>query len=87
MMNVINNRRRVFMFSIFPKRKPDIPAYNYDPEKEIPVIRASICNGEQVAGFRDKNKGTFHEVILIRSEQDIDAFKKAFGLTEIKKEY
>ncbi len=75
------------MFSIFSKRKPDIPAYNYDPEKEIPVIRASICNGEQVAGFKDKKTGTFHELVLIRDEQDIETFKNAFYLKEIKKEY
>ena len=74
------------MFNIFPTRKPDIPAYDYDPEKEIPVIRASIWNGEQVAGFKDKKPGTFHELVLIRDEQDIDAFKNAFGLKEIKKE-
>ena len=47
------------MFNIFPKRKPDIPAYDYDPEKEIPVIRASICNGEQVAGFKIKRQEPF----------------------------
>ncbi len=75
------------MFNIFPKKKPDIPAYDYDPEKEIPVIRASICNGEQVAGFKDKKTGIFHELVLIRDEQDIDAFKNSFGLKEIKKEY
>ena len=75
------------MFNIFPKRKPDIPAYDYDPEREIPVIRASICNGEQVAGFKNKKTGTFHELVLIRDEQDIAAFKNAFGLNEIKKEY
>ena len=75
------------MFNIFPKRKPDIPAYDYDSEKEIPVIRASICNGEQVAGFKDKKTGTFHELVLIRDEKDIDAFKNAFCLKEIKKEY
>ncbi len=38
------------MFNIFSKRKPEIPKYIYDPEKAIPLIRTSICNGEQVAG-------------------------------------
>ncbi len=75
------------MFDIFKKIKSDIPSYDYDPEEEIPVIRASICNGEQVAGFKNKKTGTFHELVLIRDEQDIDAFKNAFGLKEIKKEY
>lgn len=77
----------VTMFSIFPKRKPNIPAYDYDPEKEIPVIRASICNGEQVAGFKDKKTGAFHELMVIRGEKDIAEFKNAFSLKDIKKEY
>jgi len=75
------------MFNIFLKRKPEIPKYKYDPEREVPVIRSSICTGEQVAGFKDKKTGVFHEVILIQGEQDIEAFKNAFGLKEIKKEY
>ena len=77
----------VTVFSIFPKRKPNIPAYDYDPEKEIPVIRASICNGEQVAGFKDIKTGVFHELMLIRSDKDIAEFKNAFSLKDIKKEY
>jgi hypothetical protein len=40
-----------------------------------------------VAGFKNKKTGTFHELVLIRDKQDIDAFKNAFGLKEIKKEY
>ena len=40
-----------------------------------------------MAGFKNKKTGTFHELVLIRDEQDIDAFKNAFGLKEIKKEY
>ncbi|MBE6004105.1 MAG: aspartate dehydrogenase [Lachnospiraceae bacterium] len=75
------------MFNIFLKKKPDIPEYNYDPEKEIPVIRASICNGEQVAGFKDKKTGAFHELMVIRGEKDIAEFKNAFSLRDIRKEY
>lgn len=75
------------MFNIFLKKKPDIPVYNYDPEKEIPVIHASICNGEQVAGFKDKKTGVFHELMVIRSDKDITEFKNAFSLKDIRKEY
>ncbi len=32
---------------------------NYNKEGKIPVIRASICTGEQVAGFKDKSSGKF----------------------------
>ena len=30
----------------------------YDQENKKPVIKASICNGEQVAGFKDIHTGT-----------------------------
>ena len=26
----------------------------YDPDKQRAVLRCSICNGERVAGFKDK---------------------------------
>ena len=29
----------------------------YDKENKKPVIKASICNGEQVAGFKDIHTG------------------------------
>lgn len=29
----------------------------YDKENKKPVIKASICNGEQVAGFKDFHTG------------------------------
>ncbi len=59
----------------------------FDPEKEKPVIRASICTGEQVAGFKELATGKFHEVMLIRGEKDLKAFKDRYGITEISKEY
>ena len=55
--------------------------------KEYPVIRASICTGEQVAGFRDRQTGEFHDVKLIRTEADKLAFMKEYNLNHIDKEY
>lgn len=60
----------------------------YDKENKKPVIKASICNGEQVAGFKDIHTGKIEEVMLIRSEADLDNFKKMYGINEkIEKEY
>ena len=59
----------------------------YDPGKQMPVIRASVCNGEKVAGFKDKGNGRFTEVMVIRSEADLEEFKKMCGVDEIKVEY
>lgn len=59
----------------------------YDLTNKQAVIRASICNGEQVAGFKDRTTGKFEEVMLIRNEKDIEAFKKEYGVSDILKEY
>ena len=61
--------------------------YVYDPGKEKPVIRASICTGEQVAGFKDRKTGAFHEIMLIRNTKDLNEFKKTYGVEQIDTEY
>ena len=59
----------------------------YDPEKQVAVIRSSICTGEKVAGFKDKHDCHFTEVMLIRSKQDEEAFKRTYGINSLKVEY
>ena len=61
--------------------------FPYDPETQLPVIRSSICTGEKVAGFRDKESGRFTEVLLIRSPRDELRFREIYHLEQIKKEY
>ena len=61
---------------------------SYDSENKKPVIKASICNGEQVAGFKDIHTGKIEEVMLIKSPADIESFKKMYEIDEeIAKEY
>ena len=50
-------------------------AEDYDRTGKIPVIRASICTGEQVAGFKDVRTGRFEEVMLIKNHKDMEAFR------------
>ena len=60
----------------------------YDEAVKTPVIRCSICTGEQVAGFQRKDTGTFEEVMLIRNAADLQAFRDAYGIGgEIRKIY
>ena len=60
----------------------------YDKENKKPVIRASICNGEQVAGFKDIHTGRIEEVMLIKSPADLEAFRKMYGIDEeVEQEY
>ena len=64
-------------------------AHAYDKTGKIPVIRASICTGEKVAGFKDAATGKFEELMFIRSEEDIRQFLLAYGIREgeLKKEW
>lgn len=69
--------------------KKKVIVEQYDKEKKQPVIRASICTGEQVAGFKDKETGRFHEVMLVRNEADKAYFMEKYGVEEeeLIKEY
>ena len=56
--------------------------------KAAAVDKVSICNGEQVAGFKDIHTGKIEEVMLIKNQADLDAFKKMYEIDgEIEKEY
>ena len=62
------------------KKRP--PTRSYDPAAVRPVIRSSICTGEKTAGFQDRKTGRFEEVMLIRSDADLQAFMEEYGITE-----
>lgn len=64
------------------KKQKKAPAQAYDRDALEPVIRSSICTGEKVAGFREKEGGRFREVALIRTSADLEAFKRKYGITE-----
>ena len=65
--------------------KKKIPAQTYDKTSQI---KASICNGEQIAGFKDLHTGKIEEVMLIKGPADLERFKKMYGIEdEIRKEY
>lgn len=66
---------------LFPWRKQkQAPATAYDKALLEPVVRSSICTGEKVAGFRERDTGRFREISLIRSEADLDAFRQKYGI-------
>ena len=53
-----------------------------------PVLKTSICTGEQVAGFQDIHTGKIEEIMLIKQTGDIDTFKQMYGIDgEIPKVY
>lgn len=59
----------------------------FDRENQKPVLRCSICTGEKVAGFKNIHTGKFEEVMLIRSDEELDVFKAMYELDDVAKEY
>lgn len=59
----------------------------FDPREQYAVIRSSICTGEQVAGFKNRENGHFTEVMLIKSPEDEKRFKEIYDLETVKEEY
>ena len=68
--------------------KKKAKAYSYDKECMKPVIKTSICTGEQVAGFKDIHTGKIEDIMLVKTAADIERFKKIYGIEgSIDKEY
>ena len=62
---------------IFAKKTAPV---EWDRGRLAPVIRSSICSGEKVAGFRDRESGRVQEVMLIRDERDLAEFRRKYGI-------
>ena len=82
-MNLSNLKNIYFLFS-----KKIKTVKTYDPSLRRPVLRCSICTGEQVAGFQRLDDGKFEEVMLIRNQQDLESFREQYGIKgDIEKIY
>ena len=68
-------------------RKKQIQKEDYDRENWRPVLKCSICNGEQVAGFKNIHTKEFREECFIQSDSDLEDFKAKYGITDLAKEY
>jgi len=64
--------------SLFKKHHKDIP--QIDPEQSVPVLRCSICTGEQVLCSKDRTTGQMTELMLIRKPADLFEFCEANGI-------
>lgn len=69
---------------MFPFGKKEPPKIPYDPEKLEPALRTSICTGEMVVGFLDRETGRFREYELSRSQNDVEEFCKRVGIAPEK---
>lgn len=69
-------------------RKKKVQQVDYDRENWKPILKCSICNGEQVAGFKNIRTGEFKEESFISDSSELEAFKQKYGITtELPKEY
>ena len=66
------------MMGLFNKKK-DIPKISL--EQSIPVLRCSICTGEQVLCAKDRQTGQLTELMLIRTPSDLIEFCEANGIS------
>lgn len=62
------------------KLKKKMQKKTYDQVNQKPVIKCSICNGEQVAGFQNVHTGVFEEVMLIRGDADLALFREQYNI-------
>ena len=69
---------------MFGKKKKTV---DFDKTGKTAVLRCSVCTGEKVAGFKDNSNGRFEEIMFIRSDADLEEFKKMYGVDEITKIY
>ena len=59
---------------LFKKAMEPAPLPYFSPEEYEPVVRCSICTGEQVACMRDRSTGKVHELMFLRTEADMEEF-------------
>ena len=72
---------------LFRKKETHVKQLDYDKSEEKPIIRASICNGERVAGFKNIRTGKFREQFFIRDDAEIEMFARMCGVEKVDKEY
>ena len=63
---------------LFSRTKETPP--QFPPEQYEPVLRCSICTGEQTLCLKDRETGDQHELMLIRSFSDLEEVCSANGI-------
>ena len=64
---------------LFIRKNKDIPLISL--EQSVPVLRCSICTGEQVLCSKDRKTGQLTELMLIRKPSDLFDFCNANGIS------
>ncbi len=69
---------------LFGKKTPHTIAY--DPERQQPAVRKSICTGEMTVGFVDKKTGKFQDLALVDAA-GLEEFRRATGAEHLREIY
>ncbi len=59
---------------LFGRKKTTVKLPDFPPEEYEPVLRCSICTGEQVGCMRNRSSGKLSEIMLIRTADDLEEF-------------
>ena len=63
---------------LFSRKKETPP--QFPPEQYEPVLRCRICTGEQVACMRNRATGQLRELMLVRSDEDLEEFCRTYSV-------
>ena len=69
---------------LFHKKEKPLP---YDPARQEPAVRKSICTGEMTLGFVDRQTGRFQDLMKADGEKDLEEFRRRTGVEHIKTIY
>lgn len=77
---ILNSKEEMNM--MFNRKKKKQETLNYNAEEFSPAVKSSICTGEKVAGFVEKKTGKFEDIMLIKTEEDLQEFKRMYDIKE-----
>ena len=66
--------------SLFARKSPRAQNTAYPLTDYKPVIRQSICTGEKTACMQNRKTGKLTELMLIKTESDLNAFMEEYGI-------
>ncbi|MBR5347788.1 MAG: aspartate dehydrogenase [Lachnospiraceae bacterium] len=68
------------MFGKFSKKSSPKALLSWDPSREEPVVKKSICTGEATVGFVDRATGKYRDVRKVTTQMEIEAFCREAGI-------
>ena len=64
---------------LFSKKNPENISVDFDPTREEPAVKKSICTGETTVGFVDRATGRYRDVKKVTTPLEIEMFCQQTG--------